>query len=493
VSQAVVKIGPHGGKIVGFHNGKPIYLSEGTAPGGTHDSAAAAHGSPAHAAQIAGLQVGTHPTQHDMVQVAWKPASAAGASWLSTHPLPEGARHVSTPAASIALVPKSWAHAPATPPALAAAGVEAVDKATLKNPVTKWVDSPRHPVTVNGVAGELVGWEVTGAPPQKTGRLVVMTPGPSRLGGILAAYDQDQVTPTKAEAHAPWQGERVRVWKSAAATEVVNKLLAGAAPGLGGKTRMQVIEALQSGGIPTYPMGGFVRDALQGKDSKDIDLSMGGDWTEIVSVASKKKIAYTPPGGGGLVSFGKKDGTGPPLEGKAIMGLNADRHALAPSAPVTTDADLEAECIYGDFTSGRLWYDTVNETIIDPTGHGVEDALNHVLRIPVPKEQWGDWAAGSPDKIWRYWKFTARDEKPADEETRQFFISKAQEVFAPGASVWTAPHNLRVRLQKGVLDGDFGSAGQVKLDAFKTAVVSDLGEAFWDAHWKPHVPHGMKG
>lgn len=489
MSTAVVQIGPHGGKIVGFANGKPVYLHEGAAPGGSHDHGQFPDGSPFAAAKAAGLQVGVHPTQHDLVQVAWKPGNAAAAAWLSAHPLPPEARQVATANAVIVRAPKSWAAtAPADPVVeLAKAhGIEAVDPATLKNPIAKWTESPRHPVTVaGGGAGELLGWALDNSLPRKKvypPRLVV------RLeSGEVKSFPAADVAPVPgAQVNPPWHGSRARIWKSAQASATMKALLAEAAPGQGGKTRQQVIDALAAHGIASYPMGGFVRDAIQGKPSKDIDMSFNADWTEVIAAAQKEGLAASYPGPGGLVKLGKKSSDSPPLEGKAFMGHNADRHEIAPGPP-STGHSFADEAIYGDCAHGRLWYDPVNDVIIDPTGHGVEDTISKTFRIPVPEDQWESWVQGSPDKLWRWWKFKARGET-TDEKTRQFIISKAKALF--GKSEWTTPSMLQVRLG-GVVGS--GPAAQQKLDAFKAAVVDDMGEDFWKKHWLPVVPAGLKG
>lgn len=490
MSQAIVKIGPHGGKIVGFANGKPIYQHEGAAPGGTHDHGQFPAGSPFDAAKSAGLQVGVHPTKHDLVQVAWKPGSAAGASWLAAHPLPAGARQVATANAVIVLAPKEWAAKLPPDPVVELAkahGLEAVDLAALKNPISKWTESPLHPVTVaGGGEGELLGWALDDAAPRKKlypPHLVV------RLSdGAVKSFPVADVSPVPgAPLNPPWHGQGARVWKSAQASATMKALLAEAAPGQGGKTRQQVIDALAAHGIASYPMGGFVRDAIQGKPSKDIDMSFNADWTEVMAAAQKSGLAASYPGPGGLVKLGKKSGDSLPLEGKAFMGQNADRHGISGDPP-TTGHSFADEAIYGDCAHGRLWYDPVNDVIIDPTGHGVADTIGKTFRIPVPEDRWEDWAAGSPDKLWRWWKFKARGDQIADEKTRQFIIAKAKEYY--GKSEWTTPSMLSVRL--GGLVGT-GADAQDRLDAFKAAVVDDMGADFWKKHWLKAVPPHLKG
>lgn len=511
-AQAVIKIGPHGGKIVGFHNGKPVYAGSPEAAKLTHQ---APEGSPALHAHHHDLVVAVHPTQHDHLQVAIRGPGAQTKmeAWAkASGGLPAGSHITSSSIGAHAIVPRAWAEkgtapsvpaptppAPAAPPkkrppepsavspVLAQAGVTAASKADLSNPVKKWQDSPRHPVTVGGKKGLLVGWHTEGAPPSKTGKLVVLYPGAGPLGGFLSAHHPSEVTPDHGEPNAPWHNEDVKVFKSEAVTAGIKATLAQAAPGQKGKTMAEVIDTIRDTGVPVYLMGGFVRDALQGKESKDIDLGFGADAGEIVSIAMKKKLAFEHPGPGGLVKLGKPDGSGvPPLEGKALFGVNADRVKIT-GAPSSTGSDLHAENIYGDFCHGRLWYDPVNDTIVDPTGHGVEDALTHTLRIPVPKEQWEAWANGSPAKIWRYWKFVARGDKPADEDTRQFIVKKAKEFYGSG-SQWVSPSATSAAMWKGIMAESKGPASKKKLADFKAAVIADMGAEWYGKHFAPYEP-----
>lgn len=539
--QPIIKVGPHGGKIVAFHNGQPVYAHEAPDLGIHHENVQP--GSPFAAGEAAGLSVRIHPSEHDKVQIAWTHAHAPAAeAWVKAHPLPPGSSAGKSSRGGHATVPRAWAekgaqtapaqapaaakppHAPkapagtvaAAPPpppvtqaataapappsattvpeVVAKAGIAPVEKASLKNPLAKWQDSPRHPVTAAGKKGELVGWETKGTPPIKTGKLVVRFPGIGPLGGFVAAYPVHEVTPEHTTPNAPWHGDGVKVWKADAAVASMKDTLKQKAPGQGGKTMAGILQTIRDAGVPVYAMGGFVRDALQGKASKDIDLGFGCDASEIVSLAMKKGIAFEHPGPGGLVKLGYKDDSGvPPLEGKALFGLNADRVPVVANAPKSTDGDLEMENTYGDFAHGRLWYDPVNDAIVDPTGHGVEDALTHTLRIPVPEEQWDGWVKGSPAKIWRYWKFRARGEQPLDEKTRQFFIASAKKYYGSG-SEWTDAGKTSAAMKMGILAGDpYSADAPKKLKAFKDAVVEDMGAAWWNTHWAPHVPHNLKG
>ena len=63
-------------------------------------------------------------------------------------------------------------------------------------------------------------------------------------------------------------------------------------------------------------------------------------------------------------------------------------------APVSIGYGLHMEAIYRDFTFNALSYDPFNRVVIDPTGRGVEDAINKFLRIPVIDAKINLWFDG---------------------------------------------------------------------------------------------------
>lgn len=140
--------------------------------------------------------------------------------------------------------------------------------------------------------------------------------------------------------------------------------------------------------------------------------------------------------------------------------------------PQCFGTDLVGENICRDFTCNSLWYDLINECVIDPIGkgQGIKDALNKVLRIPV-KEKYRDfWAKGNPSKIMRYYKFLQKGYKPADESTRQFIIKMANK-FSDGEM------ECKNQLIKGVMNSKTDAAALKKKEEFLELLKKDVGSA----------------
>jgi len=172
-----------------------------------------------------------------------------------------------------------------------------------------------------------------------------------------------------------------------------------------------------------------------------------------------------------------------PLEGKAINGFNNDR-VRKKTLPSSVGCDLFAENIYRDFAMNAMWYDPFNQIIIDPTGHGVEDSLTKVLRIPVQRKLWDRWLEGNPTKLYRYWKFRARGYIPADQETKAYVAEKAPIIAKSSWDDW----DCKIMLQKGVMDSKNDSVAKLKMKAFKDAIIEDLGVDFYNTYFLKHEP-----
>lgn len=197
---------------------------------------------------------------------------------------------------------------------------------------------------------------------------------------------------------------------------------------------------LHQRGHEVYLVGGIVRDLVTGTDPKnkkstadviesmnDVDLvsSAPPDTLRKAFGAVGAKAPTTPLDfqQKGCVSNGEMD-----LASLASSGAY-DKSTYHPDtgesvSPSTFDHDLEKDAARRDFTANALYYDVANKAIIDPTGTGVEDARNKVLRLP-PGDEWK-----KNDKLTiRFWKLRARG-WTADAATTKAIIGQASKELA---------------------------------------------------------------
>ena len=103
-----------------------------------------------------------------------------------------------------------------------------------------------------------------------------------------------------------------------------------------------------------------------------------------------------------------------------------------------------------------LLYDVRTGALIDPTGHGINDSVEFVLRIPFPRVYWEQvrspsecalpgQARASPCHVWptqwhtqdrlvgmkllRYFNFCGRGYVPASQDLREWIVGKTKELF----------------------------------------------------------------
>jgi tRNA nucleotidyltransferase (CCA-adding enzyme) len=141
--------------------------------------------------------------------------------------------------------------------------------------------------------------------------------------------------------------------------------------------------ALTQAGGKVYVVGGAVRDALQGRDPKDLDLMVAGLEPEKVAHA----LGSLP---GEVIHTGKRFGVyryrthgqevevALPRQDKYESGRRGEGQiTVDPHLPV--EKDLERR----DFTANSMAVDLSNGQLIDPYG-GAQDIENHILRTTHP-------------------------------------------------------------------------------------------------------------
>ncbi len=124
---------------------------------------------------------------------------------------------------------------------------------------------------------------------------------------------------------------------------------------------------------PLYIVGGYVRDALRGKISSDIDICCSLSPDEVALLTDGKKYK---------LSLIKRDtGTVSIRSGKTEWQYTAFRSDvyLSGHTPVCIKpADITGDARRRDFKANAIYYDIKNQTIVDPLG-GVKDVENKVL------------------------------------------------------------------------------------------------------------------
>lgn len=133
--------------------------------------------------------------------------------------------------------------------------------------------------------------------------------------------------------------------------------------------------------VPLFLVGGYVRDALCGKISDDIDVCSSLPVSDVVE--HLKNTPFT-------VSLIKKDtGTVSVKSGKTLWQYTSFRTDLYDRghSPVSTrPASMHEDALRRDFKANAVYYDINKEAIVDPLD-GVKDIENRILSTTrTPKE-----------------------------------------------------------------------------------------------------------
>jgi putative nucleotidyltransferase with HDIG domain len=166
-------------------------------------------------------------------------------------------------------------------------------------------------------------------------------------------------------------------------------------------------------GVKTYLIGGFVRDKLIGRDTKDADIVCVGDGIEL---AQRVASAFQPPP---PVAFFKNFGTAQiKLEGWEIEFVGARKESYHPDSrkPEVFAGSLQDDQLRRDFTINAMAI-SLNEAdygnLIDPF-EGIKDLEKKIIKTPLdPAKTFSD----DPLRMMRAARFSSQLGFGLDEET----------------------------------------------------------------------------
>lgn len=133
-----------------------------------------------------------------------------------------------------------------------------------------------------------------------------------------------------------------------------------------------------------FAVGGCVRDLLMEREIKDIDLVidqyMGGisfaNWIYSNGLCTHDVVSYETYGTAmfSLTEF-------PDIELECVHTRKEQYHDKESRNPVTEYGTLLEDCMRRDLTVNALYYNISTREITDPTGRGIQDIKNRLLRV----------------------------------------------------------------------------------------------------------------
>ncbi|MFN7735620.1 MAG: CCA tRNA nucleotidyltransferase [Pirellula sp.] len=185
-----------------------------------------------------------------------------------------------------------------------------------------------------------------------------------------------------------------------------------------------VVRRLVEGGYIAYFAGGCVRDAILGNDPHDFDVATNATTDQVRSVFGPNQTRAVGEAFGVVLVHGKSHGRKCQVEVATFRSDGAYSDGRRPDWVVFTSPENDAQ--RRDFTINGLFYDPIEERIIDYVG-GREDLERRVLR-----------AIGNPEariredklRMLRAIRFAARFGFALDPTTQQAIVRNAEQIQA---------------------------------------------------------------
>lgn len=175
---------------------------------------------------------------------------------------------------------------------------------------------------------------------------------------------------------------------------------------------------------PVYVIGGFVRDTLLGKESKDIDIVVVGSGIELAEAVATRLDKATK------VTIFKTFGTAQ-LKWKGyhieFVGARKESYRKDSRKPVVENGTLEDDQLRRDFTINTLAY-SLNKVdygnLIDPF-QGVDDLNNRIIKTPLEP---GVTFSDDPLRMLRAIRFATQLDFRIEEKTFEAIQQSAERI-----------------------------------------------------------------
>ena len=163
------------------------------------------------------------------------------------------------------------------------------------------------------------------------------------------------------------------VWSSEDVADIFAHVLVAKIPGVTPEVTFgEVFSTLASNGCRVWAWGGSVRDALLGRQAKDIDISPSCPVKRVAEIINEhhwQPLAINESNHHFKLGKAIDGAEYEYLEGKYFfVNMGASTYGL-------------------EYTTNALAYDLQSSLILDKTGYGVDDTCNKVIRIPTPQGQ----------------------------------------------------------------------------------------------------------
>ena len=316
-------------------------------------------------------------------------------------------------------------------------GVQQVPQ--VQNPLIEFTESVDHPCTLNGQPAILKGKLADRSMQISQGKFVLEL---TQTGRTVVATEQQIVFDETIPLQPPWadpRGEGVRLLRAPDKSAALKSFLRERhIPGFfrdGDQpvSFMEVFDTYRMYGVCILFFGGAVRQAILESSTlslKDVDVIYGTSPPFMAAVMAENGLGPVSHPHAGKIQWGRQSARSDPImEGSPICPnlsscYSGESGADLGSTECVISNSLRNHVVTLDFSCNSVVYEPTTDTFVDVSGMGVIDTVQQVLRIPVPRNRWLEWAGNNGLKLLRYWKMKLYGFRVADDETHDFILTQ---------------------------------------------------------------------
>ncbi|MEH1028553.1 hypothetical protein V6W11_12480 [Micromonospora profundi] len=164
--------------------------------------------------------------------------------------------------------------------------------------------------------------------------------------------------------------------------DAFNRLLARRFPY--GTSQIALIRAILGQGHEVFVTGGTVRDIITGVEPYDLDVVTSMPLARLEAIG--RGLCPSWPQLTETMRLNGRHTVGDPPPG-VTLDIAVFKRAWPGSPSAVFGADMAIDSSYRDFSINALYFDPVNEILFDPSGFGLLDASERVLRCICEKER----------------------------------------------------------------------------------------------------------
>jgi hypothetical protein len=314
--------------------------------------------------------------------------------------------------------------------------------------------------------GILVGHDAAGRPVVKNEH---------GLTTALRSFDQLRLhdASRRADPSWMWMGEAARIHRPLPReTETFQALLGRRMPP--GPSYIELIGEIYHRGFETFCVGGMVRDVIAGQPAHDVDLVTAMPLER--SVPLLRSMYRVEPRINRLRGFVRLGGS--PSSGDPYIDLKTMVHSQPGTWDAVFAANLMQDVLHRDFACNAIYYDPINNALIDPSGCGVEGAMAKSLELVADPNRPAYYRA---QICIRYFKFFCRGYR-ATERTHALLCERYFPALAVMKRAGLVSY-LRAQLLNKASDGDHHRVMAMLKDAMHACGAGLL----WNDHIQPII------